>query len=247
MQPYIERWRGVAAETRRTLLETETMSSLKSRRVAALGVGIALALGAAGVSYAVEQAPRQTQPNAQAAQPNQDRQTDRRQRIEDRMRDRLEGRLGYLHSALKITQAQERLWTDFANAVRDQERDFAMRVDRGRDQIGRRDRDRGEPSVVDRLERRQQQLANESQQMNRLLTTLRPLYAALSPEQKQLADENLFHPERQRFAGMGRFRGDRDGNYYGDGRFGGDRFYGDRFGRGPGGAGDRFGGPYDRF
>ena len=234
------------------------MSTNRSRHIAAaLGVSMALALGAAGVSYAVEQAPRQLQPNTQTARPDQDRQNDRagrRQQFEDRARDRLEGRLGYLHSALKITAAQDRLWNAFADVVRDEQGNAGARFDRGRgagpdrgpdrganrgfdrgrdrDRGADRDRDRDAPSVVDRLERRQQNLADRSTQMNKLLTALRPLYAALSPEQKRLADENLFRPERQRMADSGRF---------GRGRFGGDRFYGDRFGRGP------FGGPDNQY
>ena len=214
------------------------MSGISARRAfATLGMSLAVAAGAAGLSYGADQAPRTLPANPQAQNdrdaapaPGLDRRDDR-YGLNDRARDPLERRLDYLHRTIGITQAQERLWMNFADAVRAEQSTrergpgFQRGPGRGPGPNAARDRDRQAPSVVDRLEQRQQRLTDESSDVNRLLTTLRPLYAALSPDQKRLADENLFHPERERFAGFG----------------------GGRFGRGRFGDGGRFGGPPDRF
>ena len=203
------------------------MKRNRMRAAAALGVSVALAAGAAGVAYAADRAP----PAAPQAQQDRDNGPNAGRR--DRTADFLERRLDYLHRTIGITQAQEQLWTDFASAVREVQEDRpgpGPRFDRG-PRMGRdfdrgpgprqnldRNRDRDEASVVERLERREQRLNDQSADLNRLLGALRPLYASLSPEQKRAADANLFHPERQRFAEFRR-RGPRLNNF-GDGRYG---------------------------
>ena len=61
---------------------------------------------------------------------------------------------------------------------------------------------RDEPSVVERLEQREQALADRSARVERLLTALRPLYAALNDEQKETADELFFRPGEDRGPGF---------------------------------------------
>ena len=114
-----------------------------------------------------------------------------------RFEDRLERRLDFLHSELRITPAQEQAWAAFADAVR---REGGMDRDQVRD---RRDEFRGgpdarsdRPGIVERLERRQQGLEEQSAYYDRLLSALRPLYATLSDDQRRAADENLFSPGR---------------------------------------------------
>jgi len=124
-------------------------------------------------------------------------------------------------------QAQARLWDDFANVVRETAERGPIRgsgLDRDRnvnrgapdnragEQFrGRDDARRDGPSILDRLERRQEVLAQQSDRMNRLVTALRPLYAALSADQKRTADRELFQPRGD--YGRGRFtRFDRPGN-----------------------------------
>jgi hypothetical protein len=193
------------------------MNRIYSRRLlTALGVSVAVAIGASSMSSA-QPAPRPLPGNPTY---NQDRggPPDRRDdRQNNRREDRLERRLDYLHSQLRITSAQQRLWDDFANAVRqtsDRIADQRPGFDRDRDGYRgprddrndqyRRDNDRrNPPSILDRLERRQENLAQRSDQLNRLVTTLRPLYDALSPDQKRVADRELFQPRGD--FGRGRF------------------------------------------
>src|SRR5215831_1671693 len=175
------------------------MNRINSRRLlTALGVSVAVAIGASSISSA-QPAPRPLPGNPSY---NQDRQgpPDRRDDSQyNRRDDRLERRLDYLHSQLRITQSQERLWDDFANVVRDTAERGPVRgpgFDRDRgdfrgpsdDPGGYRDDRRDAPSILDRLERRQQNLAEQNDRLNRLVMALRPLYAALSPDQKRTAD-----------------------------------------------------------
>jgi LTXXQ motif family protein len=225
-----------------TLLENDMTGILTGRAIVTLAVSLALAAGAAGLSSAADQGPRPLPANPQAQAP-QDRnappapglgRNDGRAGANARARDRLDRRLDYLHRTIGITQAQEQLWRNFADAVRAEQGAGGPRPGVGRGQGPGRGPgfggggERQAPSVVERLEQRQQRLTDESNDVNQLLSALRPLYGALTAEQKRLADENLFHPERERFAGFGRF-----------GRFGRDGFGRDGFGR--------FGGPRDGF
>src|SRR5258705_3436809 len=94
------------------------MKRINSRRLlAALGVSVAVAIGAPMLASA-QPAPRSL-PASPA--PSQDRgvqdQADRGGQY-GRRDDRLERRLDFLHSQLRITAAQERLWGDFANVVK---------------------------------------------------------------------------------------------------------------------------------
>ncbi len=94
------------------------MNHINSRRLmTALGVSVAVAIGASSMSSA-QPTPRPLPGNPAY---NQDRggPPDRRDDSQyNRREDRLERRLDYLRSELKITPAQQRLWDDFANVVR---------------------------------------------------------------------------------------------------------------------------------
>lgn len=168
--------------------------------LAALAVSVAVAIGASSMSSA-QQAPRPLPGNPAL---NQDRAgpPDRRENSRNNRRDdRLERRLDYLHSELKITPAQQRLWDDFANVVRETANGGPVRGPQSdRDRDGRREA----PGILDRLERRQEILTQQNDQLNRIVTALRPLYAALSPDQKRTADRELFQPQGPGF-GRGRF------------------------------------------
>jgi hypothetical protein len=176
--------------------------NLRSSRSAllALGVGAVLTAGlvpvVSGAQTPPQQLPAPSQPNQASPPPDRGdaRGYDRRA---GRFEDRLERRLDFLHSELRITPAQEQAWAAFAEAVR---REGTM----GRDQVrDRRDAVRGgpdgpdeRPGIVERLERRQQGLDERRAYYDRLLGALRPLYATLNEDQRRAADENLFSPRR---------------------------------------------------
>jgi hypothetical protein len=191
------------------------------RRVAlALGVSSVVILTAV-TSYGAQTAPRglpesppsQDQNDGQygAAPPQASPQGQRGALRPFQRRSPVERRLEYLHGQLRIRANQERLWNDFAAAVRDQAQQmrtpfqdfrpqFGNRRDgRGPDRGARRDDGRrGEPTVIERLERRERALDEQRQGLDRMLATLSPLYAALDETQRRIADDEFFRPNRMR-------------------------------------------------
>ena len=107
--------------------------------------------------------------------------------------DCVEARLAYIRTSLKITDAQQPQWEGFANLLRKHARDmdqrFAQRRAAGAQQPGARDF--RNVSAIERLERRQQRMAERSVRLNEVIGAAKPLYVSLSPEQKQIADEML--------------------------------------------------------
>lgn len=170
------------------------------RAVAALGIAVALAT-AAGIQVSSAQTGPRPLPNLQNQQ--QDPQYDRRETREYGGRSdfrggrgfgnpeqRLDRRLAFLHDRLRITPAQERAWTEFTSVLRDEVRERP------------RDRDfddrRGPASVLDRLEERQQRLADRRADLDRVIRAVQPLYASFSEGQKRTADRLMFMGESRR-------------------------------------------------
>ncbi len=103
--------------------------------------------------------------------------------------ERVEARLAYIKTALKITDAQQTQWNAYADAVRKNAKDADQRMQSWRDQHRAGDRRRAErPNAIERLERLQSFHADAVTRLNDLLAVEKPLYAALSPEQKRVAD-----------------------------------------------------------
>jgi hypothetical protein len=117
--------------------------------------------------------------------------------------ERVEARLAYLKTALKITDAQAPQWNAFADALRQQARNMDERIEARRAERAQVKRD-ARPNAIERLERRQARLAAASARLNETLAAAKPLYAALNPEQQRVADE-LFAPHRR--GGHGHHRG----------------------------------------
>jgi chromosome segregation ATPase len=104
--------------------------------------------------------------------------------------ERVEARLAYIRTALKITDAQQAQWNAFAETLRNQTRSADQRMQEFRAQ--REQRGTGErPNAIARLEREQQRYTASLAHVNERLAVQRPLYAALSTEQKAVADEVL--------------------------------------------------------
>lgn len=109
--------------------------------------------------------------------------------------ERVEARIAYLKTALKISDAQQTQWDAFADTLRKQAQAMDERIKARRSQKaeGRRD---ARPTAIERLERRQARLAAASARLNETLAAAKPLYMALSPEQQKIADE-LLAPQRR--------------------------------------------------
>ena len=109
--------------------------------------------------------------------------------------ERVEARLAYIRTALKITAAQQPQWDGFANVLRKHARERDQRFEQFR---AKREGARGGPrpdrpqvTAIERLERTQQRMAQRSAHLSEVLAAAKPLYASLSAEQKLVADGML--------------------------------------------------------
>jgi hypothetical protein len=104
--------------------------------------------------------------------------------------ERVEARLAYLKTALKITDAQRTQWDNFANVQRTHAKSMDQRFQARRAQM-----DKGGQAkrfnAIERMELRQQRMTSSSQRLTELIAVAKPLYASFSPEQRQIADEVL--------------------------------------------------------
>jgi hypothetical protein len=151
-----------------------------------LGIAIASAfLAASSVSFAIAQtAPSQDSRPAAGAERRHE------QRAFARPTERVEARLAYLKTALKITGAQQPQWDAYAGQVRNDAQQMEQRFKSWRkSEPGRAEHKRA--SAIERLERAQSFHADAVTRINGILSVEKPLYAVLSPEQKKVADEVL--------------------------------------------------------
>lgn len=131
---------------------------------------------------AFAQAPANMEPRAGYGQGNR-----QAERAFSRPTQRVEARLAYLRTALKITGAQQTHWDAYAAVARKNAQDMEQRIKarQSREPAGT---PQERPSAIERLERAQSFHADRVTRINQLLAVEKPLYAALSPEQKKVAD-----------------------------------------------------------
>jgi hypothetical protein len=104
------------------------------------------------------------------------------------MTGHVEGRLAFLKTELKITDAQLPLWNKFADAVRNNAKTA------GKVMQGSAAGFSQSATVPDRLAAREKLLAAQLDALQKLKVAVDPLYAALSAEQKKTADEIMLAP-----------------------------------------------------
>ena len=127
--------------------------------------------------------------------------------------ERVEARLAYQKTALKITDAQLPQWNAYAEQARKTARDMDQRMAdmqqrRGEmQQRGNTAQPGQHPGAIEGLERRQSMHAEAIRRINEQLAVQKPLYAALSPDQQKIADAVLGHAGRQGMKGMHGGRG----------------------------------------
>jgi hypothetical protein len=104
------------------------------------------------------------------------------------MTEHIEGRLAFLKTELKITNAQLPLWDNFAQAVRDNAK--AMGGMMQGSMAGMK------PSMAlpDKLAMREKMMAAHLEALKKLKAVIDPLYAAFTDEQKKAADELMLSP-----------------------------------------------------
>jgi hypothetical protein len=106
--------------------------------------------------------------------------------------ERVEARLAYLHTALKITDAQKAQWDGFASVLRKHASAMDQRIKQRMAQGGPKARgERPQVSAIERLERQQVRMQERSARLGEVISAAKPLYATFSPEQKQTADEMI--------------------------------------------------------
>ena len=103
--------------------------------------------------------------------------------------ERVEARLAYIRTALKITDAQQPQWDAFANVLRNHARAMDERMQQRRAQGAQRDP--RTVTAIERMERMQVRMQERYHRLGEVINAAKPLYAALSPEQKQAADEMI--------------------------------------------------------
>jgi hypothetical protein len=94
----------------------------------------------------------------------------------------VDGRIAFLKAELKITPTQETQWQQVAAAMREN----AKALDQT---IGSTRQNRASLDAVQRLELREQFAKVRAANDARLLAAFKPLYASLSPEQQQTANQ----------------------------------------------------------
>jgi periplasmic protein CpxP/Spy len=124
--------------------------------------------------------------------------------------EQVDARLAYIHAALKITDAQQTQWNVFAEKMRQlaaaHEKTMQQRREKTSQTGGKHEHRR--LSIIERMEQAQRMHADAVARINEVLSVEKPLYEALSPEQRQVADVVLApHGHRGGFDrghGMGR-------------------------------------------
>jgi len=94
----------------------------------------------------------------------------------------VEGRIAFLKAQLKITPAQEAQWQQVEAAMRENAKTLDQTITTAR-------QNRGNIDAVQRLELRAQFAKVRVDNDARLLAAFKPLYASLSPEQQQMANQ----------------------------------------------------------
>jgi len=104
------------------------------------------------------------------------------------MAGHVEGRIAFLKTELKITDAQEPLWNAVADAMRANAKEMAemphgmaMMMD-------------GSATLPEKLAGREKAIAAHLEALRRLRSAIDPLYAALSIDQKKTADDLMIGP-----------------------------------------------------
>jgi hypothetical protein len=104
------------------------------------------------------------------------------------MAEHVEGRLAFLKTELKITDAQLPLWNAVADAIRANAKSMSEMMSGG--MMGGSQT----ATLPDKLSMREKMMTAHLEALRKFKAAVDPLYAALSPEQKKTADELLMGP-----------------------------------------------------
>ena len=120
------------------------------------------------------------------------------QRTFSRPTERVEARLAYVRTALKITDAQQAQWNAFADAERRLAAQREKNIQEWRDKMAQRraqsakdGAERQRPTAIERLAFAEKMHQAAAARIDAQLAAIKPLYASLSDEQKKVADAVL--------------------------------------------------------
>ena len=128
---------------------------------AALGLSFA----AAAIAQTPPAAPQREQPSAETMQ---------------RMQD---GRIAMITGALKMNEAQLKLWAPVEAKIREGQ---AERMKRMQTMMEQRQAGAARPDMVERMERMSQMMAERAERTKAFLAVFKPFYATLSDDQKKV-------------------------------------------------------------
>ena len=103
------------------------------------------------------------------------------------MAKHIDGRLAFLKTELKITDAQLPLWNAFAQAMRDDASTMQAKPHR---MMGLNKAE----TLLDKFAARETRLSARLEALRKLKAAVDPLYAALTADQKKTADEIMLSP-----------------------------------------------------
>ena len=121
----------------------------------------------------------------------------------DTMLDRIDGRLAFLKTELKITEAQTAAWDAFAETVHATSEAHNVLMQAMMEQM--RDGDYFKMSLPDRLEFQQTQMEARLEQIKDMKGATDELYAVLDDDQKKAADETVLPMMGMGMGGGGRY------------------------------------------
>jgi hypothetical protein len=105
---------------------------------------------------------------------------------------RIEGRLAFLRTELKITDAQSKDWETVAQLMRQQDKARRDRFEQMRARMPQPGaQPPAPPSAIDQLQRRQAAAERRAADLKQFVAAVQPLYASFSDEQKRTADQLL--------------------------------------------------------
>jgi hypothetical protein len=104
------------------------------------------------------------------------------------MSEHVEGRLAFLKTELKITDAQLPLWNDFSQAVRENAKAMGTTMQGGMMGMNQ------SATLPDRLAMREKMMTTHLEALRKLKAAVDPLYAAFTDEQKKAADQLMLSP-----------------------------------------------------
>lgn len=113
--------------------------------------------------------------------------------------ERVEARIAYAKTALRITDAQAKLWAPVADFMRREAHERDAMIQQFEAKRGEREK----ISAIDRLKHHQEMMQKASAKLGEFIAVVQPLYASFSDEQKRTADELLMRAHMR--GGMGHF------------------------------------------